>query len=128
MDACPDAIRIGGLKVACFIGATPRERRSRREVAIDVRLRGDFRRAARSDRLADAVDYAVIRERIVRAAAAGRRRLLEKLAQDVADVCLADKRIASVEVAVEKTGMFPDGSRVAVELRRARGDCHARGR
>lgn len=47
--------------------------------------------------------------------------LIETLAERIAERCLADARIASVKVRVEKLDVFPDAASVGVEIERARG-------
>ncbi|MBP2315946.1 dihydroneopterin aldolase [Azospirillum soli] len=46
--------------------------------------------------------------------------LIETLAERIAERCLADARIASVKVRVEKLDVFPDAASVGVEVERAR--------
>lgn len=74
------------------------------------------RPAVGRDDLARVVDY----ERIVLGAravvAAGHVRLVETLAERLAELCLADRRVASVRVRVEKLGVFPDTASVGVEI------------
>lgn len=115
-----DAIHLRQLKLACIIGTEPRERRRKQAVAVSVGLHGDFRKAARRDRLEDALDYAALCDRIVARVEASRFRLIETLAQAVADVCLADEKVAVAEVTVEKPGALRGRGRVSVTIRRTR--------
>lgn len=115
-----DTIHLRQLKLACIIGVESRERRIRREVMVSVSLHGDFQKAGRRDRLEDAVDYAAIWARIVAMAKDSRFHLIEALAQEVADLCLAEPRIAAVDVTVEKPRAFSGHGSVAVEIRRTR--------
>src|SRR3546814_2748442 len=55
------------------------------------------------------------------AVAAGHVRLVETLAERLADECLADRRVLSVRVRVEKLDVFADASSVGVEIERIRG-------
>lgn len=59
-----DRIFISGLRVNAIIGCYPAERERRQGVTIDVELETDLAEAARSDELADTVNYAEIEERI----------------------------------------------------------------
>lgn len=117
---CPDRIRIRDLTLPCLIGVYPRERQRRQPVIINAILHGDFRRAARSGRLADAIDYAKLLRQIRAVVARSRFRLLEALAQAIAGCCLAEARVQVVEVDVEKPQAFAGGLRVAVSLQRRR--------
>ncbi len=70
------------------------------------------------DDLARVVDY----ERIVlgarAAVAAGHVQLVETLAERLAELCLADARVALVRVRVEKLDVFADMESVGVEIER----------
>ncbi len=46
--------------------------------------------------------------------------LVETLAERIAERCLADARITSAKVRVEKLDVFPDAASVGVEIERAR--------
>ncbi len=115
-----DTIYIRDMKFACIIGTERRERARRQAVVVSVGLHGDFRKAGRSDRLADAMDYAALCDRIAARVRSSRFHLLEALAEAVAGICLAEKHVAAVEAVVEKPGALSGRGRVAVEIRRAR--------
>ena len=115
-----DTIHIQQLSLECVIGVEPRERRHKQDVIISVRLHGEFQEAGRNDRMQATVDYAVVRERIVAQVENSRFHLLESLARAVADICLAEQRVAAVDVVVEKPGAFLGHGSVAVEIHRAR--------
>lgn len=72
--------------------------------------------------LADTVDYSKIhrylREELPRM---GHIYLVESAAEKVAAFCLADPRVVSVRVRVEKTAVYPDAAGAGVELIRTRG-------
>ena len=83
----------------------------------------DLSVAAASDDLADTVDYGAIGSAVVAVIEGEPVRLIEKLAQLVADACLADGRVERVRVVVHKpqaplTVAFGD---VTVTMTRSRG-------
>lgn len=94
-------IRIRKLTVETIIGTYERERTSPQPVVIDVEMDFDGRAAATSDDLADTVDYAGLRDRIVAEVRTSRFHLLERLAARVLELVLATDgvRKATVEVA-----------------------------
>ena len=49
---------------------------------------------------------------------AGHVNLVETLAERIAAMCLADRRVLSARVRVEKLDVFPEASRVGVEIER----------
>jgi dihydroneopterin aldolase len=69
---------------------------------VDVVLHVDTRPAAASDDLVDAVDYGGVGQAVVGVIEGEPVRLIETLAQRVADVCLTDVRVSLVEVVVHK--------------------------
>ncbi|WP_407932527.1 MULTISPECIES: dihydroneopterin aldolase [Acidiphilium] len=78
------------------------------------------RQAVGRDVLTRVVDY----EHLVNAAreliVAGHVQLVETLAERLAELCLADRRVALVRVRVEKLDVFPDAEAVGVEIERRR--------
>jgi 7,8-dihydroneopterin aldolase/epimerase/oxygenase len=82
----------------------------------------DTRSAAASDDLVETVDYGILAEKIAGVVAGEPVKLLETLAQRIAEVCLGDERVEDVEVTVHKPEApvavpFDD---VAVTIRRTR--------
>jgi D-erythro-7,8-dihydroneopterin triphosphate epimerase len=117
-----DRIRIRDLSVRCIIGVDEEERRQKQDVIINLVISTDLRRPGRSDDLADALDYSVLKKEVVALVENSRRRLLEALAEDIAAVCLAAPAVQAVRVSVDKPGALRFARSVAVEIRRRRGD------
>jgi 7,8-dihydroneopterin aldolase/epimerase/oxygenase len=83
-------------------GAAPAERELGGRFTVDVELRLDLRAAGRSDRVGDSVDYAEVYE-VVREVVEGKpRRLLERVAAEVADRLLAYPNVQEATVRVQK--------------------------
>ena len=110
-----DRLELCGLEVACVIGDRPEERLREQRVVVDVALFLDLAPAAASDALADTVDYAALAETVRAALRAARCHMIEAAAECVARVCLADPRVQSVQVRVEKPGSLP-GLRAAAAV------------
>ncbi len=84
-------------------GALPEERDRAQPLEVDLDVEVDLRPAGVSDDLADTVDYGAIGDHVAQVVAAGRPRLLEHLANELAAaVLVVDARIVAVEVAVRK--------------------------
>ncbi len=115
-----DWIHLRQVKTHCVLGVHPAERGKERPVWMDISLECDVRRAARSDQLADTLDYESIEAEVVAAAKRGRFRLVEALAESVAAVCLAHPRVLAARVVVEKPKALPLTQSVAVEILRRR--------
>jgi len=70
------------------------------------------------DRLVHVVDYEKIAQCVRAIVAQGHVRLLETLAERIALACLADDRVQSVRIRVEKLDIFDDMASVGVEIER----------
>ena len=97
-----DRIEIIGLRVWGRHGVLPAERRVGQEFVIDVSLEVDVSAAAATDDLTRTVDYASLSDRLAAVVAGEPVDLIETLAQRLAEECLADDRVAAVDVAVHK--------------------------
>ncbi len=112
-------VRITGLRARGNHGVLPSERRDGQTFVVDVAL--DVAAPA-SDDLDDTVDYAVLSDRLAAVVSGQPVDLLETLAARLADVCLADPRVALVEVTVHKpeVPLRVDVAEVSVTLTRGR--------
>jgi dihydroneopterin aldolase len=78
--------------------------------------------APAKDDLLRVVDYEAVAARVRAIVAAGHVRLLETLAERIAEACLEDVRVRLVRVRVEKLDIFADMESVGIEIeRRAEG-------
>lgn len=117
-----DHITLRGLAARGRHGWFQREHEAGQEFLADVVLGVDTRVAAASDDLADTVDYGDLAERVVGVIAGEPVKLVETLAQRIADVCLTFDHVQDVEVTVHKPEApmrVPFGD-VTVTIRRAR--------
>lgn len=91
-------------------------------VLLDVTLELDLKAAARSDSIADAVDYESFARGVIALAEEGERHLIERLAEDVAAYALAEETVAAVIVRVRKPSALQhlEIEHAAVRIRRAR--------
>ena len=117
-----DLIRLTGLRVHGRHGVFDFERQAGQDFVVDVALELDTAAAARSDDLADTVHYGELAEALAAVIAGEPVNLLETLADRLAEVCLADGRVAAATVTVHKPQApiplsFTD---VAVTIRRER--------
>ena len=68
------------------------------------------------------VDYEKVAERVRALVAAGHVRLVETLAERIAETCLADRRVLMARVRVEKLDIFADATSAGVEVERRQRD------
>lgn len=111
-----DFIHINALKVNTTIGCMPAERERRQGVTLDVSIGLDLAEAAKSDSLADTVDYAEIEEKIQVLVSGSEFRLIEGLAGAVGRLVLACGPVQLVKVRVEKPGGARYARSVTAEL------------
>lgn len=97
-----DRLTLRGLRVRGHHGVFDFERRDGQDFVVDVRLGLDTRSAAADDALSATVHYGELAERLHDAVANDPVDLIETLAQRLADVCLAERRVEWVEVTVHK--------------------------
>ncbi len=96
------------------------ERREKQDVLINLSLSTDLSKAGRSDNFDDAVDYRDLKKRIVALAEHSSYRLVEALAEAIADICLIHPAVSQVQVRVEKPGALRFAKTVGVEITRDR--------
>jgi dihydroneopterin aldolase len=70
------------------------------------------------DELSRVVDYERVATRVRDIVAAGHVRLVETLAERIAEACLEDARVRLVRVRVEKLDIFEDMESVGIEIER----------
>ena len=72
--------------------------------------------------LSRVVDYEVLADRVRALVAAGHVRLVETLAERIAEACLTDRRVLLARVRVEKLAVFADAASAGVEIERRASD------
>ena len=117
-----DKIHIRDLVLRCIIGINPDEREQRQDVVINITVHADLRQAGRSDNIDDTVNYRTIKRKVVDLVENSSCLLVERLAQEIADICLADPRVQQVEVTLDKPGALRYARSVAVQIVRERED------
>jgi 2-amino-4-hydroxy-6-hydroxymethyldihydropteridine diphosphokinase len=121
-EPAADQIHIRDLLLRTIIGINAEERRDRQDVLINITLEADLRAAGRSDDIEDAVNYRSITKQIIRLVESSQFYLVEKLAAEIAALCLADPRVTSARVTVEKPGALRFARSVGVTLQRNRSE------
>lgn len=113
-----DKIYITNLRAQAILGVYPGERTRRQPVVVNLTVFTDTRAAARSDELADAVDYAAITRRVLAHLTASRAYLIERLAQELAELILRDFAVARVIVRLDKPEALPGADGAGIEIDR----------
>jgi len=109
------------------IGVHPQEHAAPQRVRINLDLAVDDAGAGESsrlpvgrDELSRVVDYEKLANMVRALVAAGHIRLVETLAERIAEASLADERVQLARVRVEKLDIFADAEAAGVEVERRR--------
>ncbi|HUZ19043.1 MAG TPA: dihydroneopterin aldolase [Acidimicrobiales bacterium] len=123
-----DTIEIRGLRVLGTHGVLASEQERPQPFELDLDVVADLAEAARSDDLAETVDYGPLVAAARQVVETGRYRLLEALAVAVADAVLAEPRVESVAVGVRKLRppLAADVATIGVRVVRRRDGLHSR--
>ncbi len=113
------------LDAAIGVYASEHGRHQRIRVNVDLAVEDDgarplSRAPVGRDVLSRVVDYGAVAARVRAIVGAGHVRLVETLAERIAESCLEDPRVAVARVRVEKLDILPDAASVGVEVERRR--------
>ena len=117
-----DHINIKDLHLRTIIGINQEERRNRQDVLINIVMDADSSQAGESDDIDDAVNYRTITKRIIQLVESSHFYLVEKMAAEIAAICLDDPRVERARVTVEKPGALRFARSVGVSIERGRDD------
>jgi 7,8-dihydroneopterin aldolase/epimerase/oxygenase len=115
------------LVLPASIGVHPHEHQGPQRIRINVDL-GVLDDGAQPlsrvpvgrDQLSRVVDYQALANRVRAIVAAGHVRLVETLAERIAEACLEDPRVELARIRVEKLDVFADAASAGVEIERRR--------
>ena len=109
---------IRDMVLACSIGVHRYERESAQRVRINLELAVEEGEAPLDDELANVVCYETVVQGVRAVVARSRVKLVETLAEAIAEVCLEDRRVRTARVRIEKLDAFADVASVGVEIER----------
>jgi dihydroneopterin aldolase len=111
------------LVLQASIGIYPHEHAARQRVRINIDLgviddSAVAGVAVGSDELSRVVDYEKVARGVRAIVGSGHTRLVETLAERIAESCLVDARVRTVRIRVEKLDIFADAVSAGVEIER----------
>jgi dihydroneopterin aldolase len=110
---------IRDLVLHAHIGVHQHEKNGPQRIRVNIDLAvWEHDAAAGGDQLAQVVCYEQVVSGIRRLVAAGHVNLVETLAEQIAALCLEDRRVRVTRVRVEKLDVFADATSVGVEIER----------
>jgi D-erythro-7,8-dihydroneopterin triphosphate epimerase len=112
----PATLFIKNLTVTCIIGVNKDEREHEQEVRMQLFLWTDIAKASRSDHLEDTLDYSTIYKEVVKRVEHSKFYLIERLAFEVATICLQHPLTLKVKVVLEKIEALEKAESSGIEL------------
>jgi dihydroneopterin aldolase len=107
-------VYIRGLRAQAVIGVYEWERHIRQPLVLDLEMASDTARAAASDQIADALDYAALSGRVVALVEASEYQLLETLADAVARMITREFGVPWLRLRLSKPGAVAAAEDVGV--------------
>lgn len=112
-------ISIVDLEVFYRVGVPPAERLKSQRLLVSVEMRANTAKAAKSDSIADTIDYFQVSQRLLKFGHGKSWKLIEKLAADIAKMVLSEFKPRSVTVEIKKFPI-PQAKHVSVSLSKRR--------
>jgi FolB domain-containing protein len=123
--AVHDRIIIRDLLLRGIIGLNEWEREKQQDILINLVIYTDMRRAGRSDDMSDSINYRTLTKDIIAHVEQSAHFLVEKLATEIAHICVVGHGADRVQVRVEKPGALRFAASTGVEIERKRADFEA---
>lgn len=118
-----DLVLINGLRVTTRIGVDDWERKVDQELTLNLKLQpaDGFAKAASSDAIDDALDYAAVSQCLVERAAQCHYQLIEALAEDLIGTIFEQfPAVQKIQLELRKPGAVPAATWVGLSLERQR--------
>ena len=113
-----DKIFIKDLEIETVIGIYEWEREVRQLISVNIEMTVDTKKAARSDKVEDSLDYKKVCKRITSLTKQSKSKLIENLAHKIAETILSEFSVSNVVVTVEKSGALRGSKSVGVVIER----------
>ena len=109
-----NTVFIRGLRAEAVIGVHEWERHIRQVLVLDLEMASDTSRAAATDRIEDALDYAAVAHRVIDLVEGSDCQLLETLADAVVRMVRRDFGVPWLRLRLSKPGAVPEAEDVGV--------------
>ena len=113
-----DIIFLGGLEIKTIIGIYDWERETKQIVAFDIEMAFDIAKAAKSDDIADTLDYKAVSKRVISFVEESQFFLVEKLIEEVANIIRFEFNVSWVKITLNKKGAISGASDVGIVIER----------
>jgi len=112
-------ISIVDLQVFYRVGVPDEERLQPQRLLLTVEMEFDFSTAAKTDSIADTIDYFAVSQRLLKFGDGKSWKLIEKLVADICDMILADFKPENISVEIKKFPI-PQARYVSVMQKKSR--------
>ncbi|HET7649156.1 MAG TPA: dihydroneopterin aldolase [Gammaproteobacteria bacterium] len=117
-----DIVFIRDLRIDTVVGIYDWERRIRQTVILDLDMGTDIRRAAKSDRIDDTLDYKAVAKRVMQYVSEQEFQLVETLAENVAAIVMSEFKVPWLKVTLHKPGAVSGSKSVGIIIERGSRD------
>ena len=113
-----DVIFLQDMRVDTVVGIWDWERKIRQTVSIDLEMGADIRRAAENDDIENTLNYKLVAKQVQKFVAESEFRLVETMAEKIAETVLQQFDMPWIQVRVSKPGAIRNAKNVGVLIRR----------
>ena len=113
-----DLVFIEDLRIQTVIGVFDWEREITQTVSLDLQMAYDISRSAKSDDIADTLDYKAVSKRLIQFVEASDFQLVEALAEHCAGIVLEEFPVTWLQLKLSKPGAVRGSSAVGVIIER----------
>ena len=113
-----DIVYIRDLQVDTIIGIYDWERDVRQTISLDLDMAADISKAAQSDNIDDALNYKAVAKRLISFIEGSNCLLVERLAEEVAQIVIAEFNVPWVRLRLSKPGALRGSRDVGLILER----------
>jgi dihydroneopterin aldolase len=109
-------VYIKGLRAQAVIGVYDWERLIRQTLVLDLEMASDTARAAATDAISDALDYAAISQQVIALVESSEYQLIETLAEAVAAMVMREFAVPWLRLRLGKPGAVAEADDVGVVI------------
>ena len=113
-----DIIFLQELQIDTIIGIYDWERRIKQTVFIDLEMATDIQRAAENDDIEETLDYKSVAKRIIQFVEESQFKLVETLAERIAQIIITEFKVPWVKVKLNKKGAVRGATNVGIIIER----------
>jgi dihydroneopterin aldolase len=118
MEQMMDTVFLRDLKIDTVIGIYGWERRVRQTLIFDLEMSADVAKAAKTDKIEDALNYKSIAKRLQQYVGESEFELIETLAEECARIIREEFNVAWVKLTLNKKGAVRGATDVGVIIER----------